>query len=82
MAEFIQKNPFGEGVVGTFVSLSGDEDVFGHKDFQDNLTVQGDLTVVGDTRISQVVDFTSESGDISGHVFRGCLLYTSPSPRD
>jgi len=75
MAEFIQKNPFGEGVVGTFVGLSGDEDVFGHKDFQDSLTVQGDLTVVGDTRISQIVDFTSESGDISGFVFRGTTGY-------
>jgi hypothetical protein len=75
MAEFIQKNPFGEGTLGTFVGLSGDEDVFGHKDFQNNLTVQGDLTVVGDTRVSQVVDFTSESGDISGFVFRGATGY-------
>ena len=75
MAEFIQKNPFGEGTLGTFVSLSGDEDVFGHKAFQANLTVQGDLTVIGDTRISQIVDFTSESGDISGHIFRGQVGY-------
>jgi hypothetical protein len=75
MAEFIQKNPFGEGTLGTFVSLSGDEDIFGHKDFKDNLTVQGDLTVVGDTRVSQVVDFTSETGDISGFVFRGATGY-------
>lgn len=79
MPNFIPKQPSAEitsgdvtvNVTGNFVSLSGDEEVFGNKDFVNNVTVRGDLLVSGDTRVTQIVDFTSEDGDISGYVFRG-----------
>jgi hypothetical protein len=72
MAEFITKGCIQSG---EYVRLNADEEIFGHKDFINDLTVRGNLTVSGDTRISQIVDFTSESGDISGHVFRGDTAY-------
>lgn len=72
MAEFITK-----GCVksGEYVRLNADEEIFGSKDFINDVTVRGDLTVSGEMRVSQIVDFTSESGDISGHVFRGEIGY-------
>lgn len=68
MAGFIPKE---EPISGLYMRLSGDEEIFGHKDFINDVTVRGDLTVSGDMRVSQIVDFTTESGDISGFVFRG-----------
>jgi hypothetical protein len=79
MANFIPKKPSPEvtsgdvsvSVDGSFVSLSGDEEVFGTKDFVDNVVIRGDLLVSGDTRVTQITDFTSADGDINGFVFRG-----------
>lgn len=68
MAGFIPKE---EAISGLYMRLSGDEEVFGHKDFINDVTIRGDLEISGNMRVSQIVDFTSESGDISGYVFRG-----------
>jgi hypothetical protein len=83
MANFIPKKPSPEvtsgdvsvSVDGNFVSLSGDEEVFGTKDFVDNVVIRGDLMVSGDTRVTQITDFTSADGDINGFVFRGNTGY-------
>ena len=72
MAEFITK---GCVVSGDYVKVHGDDEIFGHKDFINDVTIRGDLTVSGDTRVSQIVDFTTESGDISGNIFRGETAY-------
>ncbi len=72
MAEFITK---GCVVSGDYLRLHGDDEIFGHKDFINDVTVRGDLTVSGDMRVSKIVDFTTESGDISGSVFRGDVGY-------
>lgn len=68
MAGFIPKE---EPISGLYMRLSGDDEVFGHKDFINDVTIRGDLEISGNMRVSQTVDFTSESGDISGNVFRG-----------
>lgn len=68
MAGFIPKE---EAISGLYMRLSGDDEVFGHKDFINDLTVRGDLEISGNMRVSQTVDFTSQSGDIAGNVFRG-----------
>ena len=83
MANFIPKKPSSEvtsgdvnvNVDGNFVSLAGDEEIFGTKDFVNDVVVRGDLLVSGDTRITKIVDFTSEDGDISGYVLRGATGY-------
>ena len=75
MAEFIQKSKDSVLATGNFVGLIGDEEVFGHKDFINDVTIRGDLLVSGDTRVTQIVDFTSEDGDISGHILRGTTGY-------
>jgi len=62
-------------VTGNFVSLEGDQEVFGNKDFVNDVTIQGDLLVAGETRVTQIVDFTSADGDISGYVMRGTTGY-------
>tara|TARA_B100000941_G_scaffold149474_1_gene105970 strand:- start:565 stop:2463 length:1899 start_codon:yes stop_codon:yes gene_type:complete len=72
MAGFVPKE---DAISGAYLRLSGDDEVFGHKDFINDVTVRGDLQVSGDMRVSQIVDFTSESGDISGHIFRGSTAY-------
>ena len=72
MAGFVPKE---DAVSGAYVRLSGDDEIFGHKDFINDVTVRGSLNVSGDMRVSQIVDFTSESGDISGHIFRGDTAY-------
>lgn len=72
MAEFITK---GCVVSGDYLRLHGNDEIFGHKDFVNDVTVRGDLTVSGDMRVSKIVDFTTESGDISGSVFRGDVAY-------
>jgi hypothetical protein len=77
MAEFIQKSKESVLATGNFVGLAGDEEVFGNKEFVNDITIRGDLLVSGDTRVTQIVDFTSEDGDISGHVFRGQTGYFS-----
>ena len=72
MAGFVPKE---DAISGAYVRLSGDDEIFGHKDFINDVTVRGSLNVSGDMRVSQIVDFTSESGDISGHIFRGDTAY-------
>ena len=62
-------------VTGNFVSLQGDQEVFGNKEFVNDVTIQGDLLVAGETRVTQIVDFTSSDGDISGYVLRGTTGY-------
>ena len=57
MAGFIPKE---EPISGLYMRLSGDEEIFGHKDFINDVTVRGDLTVSGDMRVSQIVDFASK----------------------
>lgn len=72
MAGFVPKE---DAISGAYIRLSGDDEIFGHKDFINDVTVRGSLNVSGDMRVSQIVDFTSESGDISGHIFRGDTAY-------
>lgn len=72
MAEFITK---GCVTSGEYVRLNADEEVFGNKDFINDVTIKGDLNVSGEMRVSKIVDFTSETGDISGYVFRGDTAY-------
>lgn len=72
MAEFITK---GCVTSGQYVQLNADEEIFGDKDFINDVTIRGDLNVSGEMRVSQIVDITSETGDISGHVFRGEIGY-------
>ena len=72
MAGFVPKE---DAISGAYLRLNGDDEVFGHKDFINDVTIRGDLQVSGDMRVSQIVDFTSESGDISGHIFRGSTAY-------
>lgn len=72
MAEFITK---GCVTSGQYVQLNADEEIFGDKDFINDITVRGDLNVSGEMRVSQIVDITSETGDISGHIFRGDIGY-------
>lgn len=58
-----------------YVKLDGDDKVFGHKEFLDNITIRGDLAVSGGMTISDIVDITSGVGDIQGYTFRGTKAY-------
>lgn len=71
MAEFITK---GCVVSGDYIKIHGDEEIFGHKDFINDVTVRGDLNVSGRMNVTEIVDRNVE-GDISGHVFRGDTGY-------
>jgi len=75
MAQFIQKSKESVLATGDFVGLHGDEEIFGEKDFINDIIIRGDLTVSGSTRVTEIIDYTSEAGDISGHVFRGDVGY-------
>jgi hypothetical protein len=75
MAQFIQKSKESVLATGDFVGLHGDEEIFGNKDFINDVIIRGDLNVSGSTRVTEIIDFTSQSGDISGHVFRGQVGY-------
>ena len=75
MAQFIQKSKESVLATGDFVGLHGDEEIFGEKDFINDIIIRGDLTVSGSTRVTEIIDFTSETGDISGHAFRGSIGY-------
>lgn len=58
-----------------YVKLDGDDKIFGHKEFLDNITIRGDLAVSGGMTISDIVDITSGVGDIQGYTFRGTKAY-------
>ena len=75
MAQFIQKSKESVLATGDFVGLHGDEEIFGNKDFINDVIIRGDLNVSGSTRVTEIIDFTSQTGDISGHVFRGQVGY-------
>lgn len=75
MAQFIQKSKESVLATGDFVGLHGDEEIFGEKDFINDVIIRGDLTVSGSTRVSDIIDYVSETGDISGYVFRGDTAY-------
>ena len=75
MPQFIQKSKDTVLATGDFVGLHGNDEIFGHKDFINDVTIRGDLNVSGSTRVTEIVDFTTESGDISGHIFRGQTAY-------
>ena len=75
MAQFIQKSKESVLATGDFVGLHGDDEIFGEKDFINDVIIRGDLTVSGSTRVTDIIDYTSETGDISGHVFRGDTAY-------
>jgi hypothetical protein len=71
MAEFITKGCIQSG---EYVRLNADEEIFGDKDFINNVTVRGDLNVSGRMNVTEIVDRNVE-GDISGHIFRGDTAY-------
>ena len=52
----------------------------------DNLTVTGNMSIGGNFDVSGTLDFSDSAltnvGDIQLDSITGCLLYTSPSPRD
>jgi len=58
-----------------YVKRDGDDKIFGHKEFLDNITIRGDLAVSGGMTISDIVDITSGVGDIQGYIFRGTKAY-------
>lgn len=50
MAQFIQKSKDSVLATGNFVGLHGDEEVFGNKEFINDIIIRGDLDISGTTR--------------------------------